>query len=719
MIKEKFKSLINGIKKDAQPLVFALLSGWMLTLSAFSAISPMAFIHVPEYSDSISTIPFIIILLATSAILYVFNKYCFRKLLFLIFPSSFLLYGMIPVALSANNVDTRRFSALIFCALSLIVLILCINYVKNQNIPLPTKDISFKACVITVVSAFVIFSAYWIFLLWARTESFCSPCFDMGIFVQMYDNMVDPAHNFLPVTTCERGEYLSHFAVHFSPILYLLMPFCMIFEPIDVLVFAQILLVLSGILPMFLICRQLKLSNIKTTIMSLLFLLYPIMSSGSFYDFHENAFLAPLILWTLYFSLKDKKRYTALMFLFALLTLMVKEDAAIYVAFISLYIFFSQKKYWRGAIMFAMTVAYFFFAIFMISQFGEEGNMLSSRYANIIGEEAGFLSLVKVLIVNPALYAVESLTADKLVYAINMLIPLAFLPLMTRKISRWLLIGPFYVLNLVTDYQYQHDLGFQYSFGSGAMLVYLAALNLADLSSEPFFATSEEAEEPNTNEKNENVCAYLATDEAPANTDVETPVPGTAEEAVITTSKKKDQRSRLVTNLTAIILIFAIFSTVFVQAGRAPAHFTYARRLASEGEIRETVNDVLSRVDRDKSIMATSMYLTHLYDADELYSTLQAFDSRNTIIIFTDIVVLDLRSYISDSKKAEVWTNKYLMNSYVITEEYEGIIRVLERTEDSPPTGYSESYLEYLEMLEEMEKEEKEENNGKSKDKNN
>jgi hypothetical protein len=97
--------------------------------------------------------------------------------------------------------------------------------------------------------------------------------------------------------------------------------------------------------------------------------------------------------------------------------------------------------------------------------------------------------------------------------------------------------------------------------------------------------------------------------------------------------------------------------------------------------------------------MATSMYLTHLYDADELYSTIQAFDTNNSIIIFTDIVILDLRPHISDSKKADVWTNKYLMNRYEIVEEHEDIIRVLKRTEKSPPTGYSKAYLEYKEAL--------------------
>lgn len=721
-MKEKLNSFLLAIKRDLQPIAFALISSWMITLAGFTTISPIALIRVPTYADSIPLVPFILIFIALAAILYALNRFYFKKLLFITFPISFLAYGMVSVVLSANTADLRRFSALVFCALSLIVLILCINYVKTQKIPLPTKDISFKASVITVSVAFVLLSTYWIFLLWARTESFCAPCFDMGIFTQMYDNMVDPAHSFLPMTTCERGEYLSHFAVHFSPILYLLMPFCFIFEPIHVLVFAQILLVLSGVLPMFLICRQLKLSNTKTTIMSLLYLLYPVMSSGSFYDFHENAFLAPLILWTLYFSLRSRKRDTVLMFVFALLVLMVKEDAAIYVAFISLYIFFSQKKYLRGALMFAMTVAYFFFAIFMISQFGEEGNMLSSRYANIIGDEAGFTSLIKVFIVNPALYAIESLTADKLVYAINMLLPLAFLPLMTRKISRWLLIGPFFVLNLVTDYPYQHDLGFQYSFGSGALLVYLAAINLADLSSEPLFAPLETETETETESSESSAPQALPCEseadlsDAPILKETDACEEGIACDepvAVAINVEKTSPRRRLITNLTALILIFAIFSTLFIQAGRAPAHFTYAARLFTETEIRDTVNDTLSRIDRDKSILASSMYLTHLYDADELYSTLQVFDSNNTIIIFTELVVLDLRPYISDSKKAEVWTNKYLLNGYEIIEEHEDIIRVLQRTEDSPPVGYSKYYLEYLKM---KEREEQEKENGKLSD---
>ena len=116
----------------------------------------------------------------------------------------------------------------------------------------------------------------------------------------------------------------------------------------------------------------------------------------------------------------------------------------------------------------------------------------------------------------------------------------------------------------------------------------------------------------------------------------------------------------------------------------------------------EVLDKVLEEVEKGNpdgskvSVMATSMYLTHLYEVDELYSTIQAFDTHNTVIIYTDIVILDLRSHISDSKNAELWTRKYQNQRYEIVEEFEheGIIRVLKRTEDSPPTGYSKAYLD-------------------------
>lgn len=417
------------------------------------------------------------------------------------------------------------------------------------------------------------------------------------------------------------------------------------------------------------------------------------------------------------------------MFVFALLVLMVKEDAAIYVAFISLYIFFGRKRFVCGASMFVMTVAYFFFAIFMISHFqsamihGAEGNMLSSRYANIIGDEASFLSLIKVFIVDPALYVTESLTSSKLFYILNMFLPLAFLPIITRKPSRWLLLGPIYILNLVTDYPYQHDIGYQYSFGSGALLVYLAAVNLADLSNDVFFptraslspATAEQAEAtpqnlPNTAPEAISLSSNEGTTAEPA---AEPVAEATATAAWSPMPYKQNVKVRFISYLATIALIFAVFASLFVQAARAPYQFYYARRFVSDTQSGDlaTIDEVLSRVDRDKSILASSGYLTHLYDADELYSTLQVFSENNTIIRYTDIAVLDLRP--NEKDVSEERTRRYLFYGYEITDEGfnddgEVIIRVLERTEDSPEVGYSKAYRDYLKRKAEQEKAEKE-----------
>ena len=49
-----------------------------------------------------------------------------------------------------------------------------------------------------------------------------APAYDFGIFSQMYYYM-DKCLS--PLTTCERDGLLSHFAVHLSPVFYVLLPF--------------------------------------------------------------------------------------------------------------------------------------------------------------------------------------------------------------------------------------------------------------------------------------------------------------------------------------------------------------------------------------------------------------------------------------------------------------------------------------------------------------
>lgn len=630
MKKEAIKNLFERIRSNIPPFCLALISGWLCSLLLFSITSSVRFTTVSAFADQISLPLFLLSVLILSALFFAVHLFSWNRILLFLFPVIFIAYGAFSVANYSGDPDSRAYAALVFCLLAAGVIAICVNYMKSQGITLPTGDISSRMSFISVSVAFTVFSAVYIAFLGARTDMLLSPCYDMGIFAQMYENMTE---TLLPITTCERGFELSHFDVHFSPALYLLLPFCYIFDVLDVLVFAQILLVFSAVFPLWLICKRVGLSNILSAAVSLLFLLYPAMSSGGFYDFHENAFLAPFILWTLYF-IHAEKWIPA--FIFAAGVLTVKEDAAMYVVFIALYVFFARRRYWQGALMLALSVGYFLLATHILLS-GGQGTMLGSRFFNVIGYDGSFSDLIRVAMVNPAIYAAESFTAEKLLYTFNMLLPLAFLPLMTKKPSRWLLVAPLFVMNLISDYQYQYDIGFQYSFGSGALLVYLATVNLSDIISD----------------KGAPAEAIGVTDHAPT--------------------------SAFRQSAAAALTVFALFSSVLLMSARFPSHSYYLRLASTETETVEQVKEILAKIDRSKSVTATSMYLTPLYDVDELYHTSQVFDSEGNIVKFTDVVVLDAREYVSDAANVPNWTFAYRLEGYAVTHEIEDVIIVMER----------------------------------------
>lgn len=314
-----------------------------------------------------------------------------------------------------------------------------------------------------------------------RYYLFRTPNFDFGIFSQMYYYMKETG---LPMTTCERGFYLSHFAIHFSPVFYILLPIYMIFPHPVTLIVLQLLIVMSGVIPVYMICRYKKYSNLVTLGLMLTFILYPCMRSGLFYDFHENKLLVPLLLWLLYFlecrTMTAGKRNAGIV-VFMLMSLMVKEDAAIYVACIGLFWLAYQKEKkekLRGLFILIASVLYFLVVFKCLNTFGS-GSAINSigRYDNLmVTGEDGLTGMLMNILKNPA-YAIKQLMkAEKLEFVLWTMLPLLFVPLLVKRISMYILMIPYMVINLLTNYGYQFDIGFQYTYGSCTLLIYLAIL---------------------------------------------------------------------------------------------------------------------------------------------------------------------------------------------------------------------------------------------------
>jgi len=305
-------------------------------------------------------------------------------------------------------------------------------------------------------------------------KNYWTPCYDFGLFSQMFYYMKETGQCLI---TCERDELMNHFAVHFSPVYYLLLPiYALIPSPCTLLV-AQAATAAFGAVPLVLLCKHYKLSNVTAITFAVVYLLYPSFLGGCFWYLHENCFLAPLLLWYMYFSEKEQIVLTAV---FALLTLSVKEDAAVYAAVMALYFFFARKNHKCNLCILGFSVLYFIVVTKLMSVYGE-GIMSNSRYGNYIYDDGGLFTVIKSVLQNPV-YAIKQMFMEKkLKFILQMLVPLCFLPLAIKKPAKLILLIPFLLVNLMTDYQYQYHIGFQYTFGSGALLMYLAVSNYAEM----------------------------------------------------------------------------------------------------------------------------------------------------------------------------------------------------------------------------------------------
>ena len=326
-------------------------------------------------------------------------------------------------------------------------------------------------------AAFFVLVALWTA---CRVFSFSVPTFDFGIFAQMFHSMKTTG---LPITTVERDGALSHFAVHVSPIYYLLLPFYYIVPHPATLQVLQAAVLASAVIPLWLLGKHHNLKPAVRFMLCLLLLLYPAYAGGTSYDIHENAFLTPLLLWLFYGIDRRNGIITATA---AILTLMVKEDAAVYVAVVALYLLLRtalrQDRKWgltAGAALLVLSVGWFLATTSYLATSGD--GVMTYRYDNFMYDDSDSLvTVIKAVLLCPMKALFECVDKEKLPFIGMTLGALAGIPLMTRRYERLILLIPYLLVNLMTDYKYQFDIFFQYTYGSTACLIYLVLVNLAD-----------------------------------------------------------------------------------------------------------------------------------------------------------------------------------------------------------------------------------------------
>ena len=395
-----------------------------------------------------------------------------------------ILVGVISALAAVTLYSSFTWAFLVVCVLIVSVAVIYGIFgwaASAEGVAMPKKSHKAFLWITAGLSVcFFLFVSVWTV---GRIYSFSTPTYDFGIFSQMFYHMKESG---LPMTTVERDGLLSHFHVHVSPIWYLLLPFYSLIPTPVTLQVLQAAVIASAVIPLWKIGKHHGLSGAGRMLICAVLLLYPAFSGGTSYDIHENCFLTPLILWLFYGI--DKKN-TAVIAIFTLLTLMVKEDAAVYVAVIALWLIvktalrFRKSEYdslLTGIAMLAVSLIYFLLVTSFLAKIGD--GVMTYRYDNFIYDgSSSLITVIKSVILNPMKAVYECVDKEKLRFIALTMLPLLGMPLLTRRYERYILLIPYVLVNLMSDYQYQHDIFFQYTFGSTAFLMYLTVINVADL----------------------------------------------------------------------------------------------------------------------------------------------------------------------------------------------------------------------------------------------
>ena len=600
-------------------LLRRLILGWMLAVV-------LEFILLPEEARDLGELAGLAqmslpkILLSTVA-------FCFAQYILAAFwdtrkLESVLLASLFPVMATVMLRDNLTMAFFMVC---LMIGIILMRYAqkgwdRSEEVLTKGEKCHFLYPVGTGVMAllFFFFVSDWTV---SRVESFCAPTYDFGIFAQMFHYMKETG---LPMTTLERDGLLSHFAVHVSPIYYLMLPIYCLFPKPETLQILQAAVITSSVIPLWLLCKRHDLPGWQRLVVCGLLLLNPAFSGGTSYDIHENCFLTPLILWTLY---GIDKRSSWMTFLFAFLTLMVKEDAPVYVAVIGLWLVLKTILKWdkkkvydllTGVALLLGAIAWFLAVTKYLAESGD--GVMTNRYDNFMYDESdSLITVIKAVLLNPMKAIFECVDKEKLKYIAWTLLPLCGLPLITRRYERYLLLIPYVLVNLMSDYQYQHDVFFQYSFGSLAFLLYLTVVNLKDL-----------------------------------------------------------QLSWKRTTILASATLIAVSCFVSVVIPKA----TYYTELADKHQVYyQNIRDTLDKVPDGASVTAGTFYTTYLSDREVVFDLRYASKEH---VLSTEYVVVavkstgDFKKYKSgdDNTGYNNLINLLQKNGYTLYESLDGVIEI-------------------------------------------
>ncbi len=315
--------------------------------------------------------------------------------------------------------------------------------------------------------------AYVVFMSWLTIQRYLSFNASYGDFTN-YHNIV---------WNSSEGRLLGNYTVssqkhmpwHFDPILILISVFYWIYSSPETLLVVQTLFVgLAGFL-IFLLAKYLIKSDLIALVFAISFFLHPATHGMNYFDAHSLTFSSFTILLTIY-MIEREKLIGIILSLFLLL--ITREDMALIGILLGIYIILSGKKFHWGVGMIIISFLYFVFAMKLMSYYGESRGSL--HYDDmIVGDSKSMFSVLFTSLTNPIYTLKIVFTKPKIIYFLQMSIPLLFLYFR----SRWgiVLLGYSVLLHLFATNWQQYSLIRHYAAPTLPLLYYTSILGLRNI----------------------------------------------------------------------------------------------------------------------------------------------------------------------------------------------------------------------------------------------
>ncbi|MDP8910916.1 MAG: DUF2079 domain-containing protein, partial [Actinomycetota bacterium] len=303
-----------------------------------------------------------------------------------------------------------------------------------------------------------------------RHRSFETGRFDLGNMVQA---VWATAHGRPLRVTDVHGEQISRLAAHVDPVLVVFAPFWRLWPSPSLLLVAQATLVALGALPVFWLARK-HLANERAALgFALAYLLYPAVQWLTLNEFHPVALACPLLLFAFWYL--DEQRLLAFAICAALAAL-TKEEIGLVVAGMGVWYAFSRRRWRSGLVIAGSGIAVSALAVGVVIPYFNDGDPSAfyGRYDEVGGSPSGILST---LLRDPGTLVATAFTADKLGYVVQMLAPLAGLPLLAPLAL--LAALPEFALNMLSSTSTQTSIHFHYTAAEIPPLVVAAVLGAA------------------------------------------------------------------------------------------------------------------------------------------------------------------------------------------------------------------------------------------------